>query len=56
MFGNPGDTLIYRKRPYNKRRSVAALGGGAAVIAWILATGFWNDAAPWDDIQLWKDS
>lgn len=24
--------------------------------SWILATGAWNDAAPWADDQLWKDS
>jgi hypothetical protein len=36
--------------------NVAALMGGAAVIAWILATGLWDDAAPWDDTQLWRDS
>lgn len=28
----------------------------ATIIAWILRTGFWDDAAPWDDTQTWKDS
>jgi len=28
----------------------------SSVVAWILATGAWNDAAPWDDTQLWKDA
>ncbi len=26
------------------------------IIPWILRTGFWDDAAPWDDTQVWKDS
>jgi hypothetical protein len=33
-----------------------ATGGAPIVVPWILATGFWDDAAPWDDTQVWKDS
>lgn len=27
----------------------------AAISGWLLATGFWNDAAPWNDSQNWID-
>lgn len=33
----------------------AALGGGASLIGWVLATGIWNDNAFWSDAAFWKD-
>jgi len=36
--------------------SISTGGGGEAPGDWILATGFWEDGAPWDDTEVWVDS
>jgi len=28
----------------------------AAALAWLLATGSWNDSGGWDDTDVWNDS
>lgn len=34
---------------------LVATGKGAVKSAWIMATGYWDDAGAWDDNANWKD-
>ncbi len=31
-------------------------GGPPPTTPWVLATGAWDDTAPWADTELWKDA